>query len=101
MSKSVVFVIFLFCFYNAKAQPLNSVINVRLYGGTNPFRNSQWNNWNIGTANLSNGGSSGTLKYADGTSSTITASINNQGGLGDNGAGYTTGATICPDTVLR
>jgi hypothetical protein len=101
MSKSVVFVIFLFCFYNAKAQPLNSVINVRLYGGTNPFRNSQWNNWNIGTANLSNGGSSGILKYADGTTSTISASINNQGGLSDNGAGYTNGATICPDTVLR
>lgn len=76
-------------------------INVRLYGGIAPFMNSQWNNWNIGTAAFQTPATSGLFKNADGTSSTVSASLTIQGGLSDNGATYTHGATMCPDSALR
>jgi Secretion system C-terminal sorting domain len=76
-------------------------INVRLYAGTAPFLNSQWNNWDIGTGTPPHPASSGLLKYADGSSSTVSAVLSTQVSLADNGASYSTGATMCPDTVLR
>jgi hypothetical protein len=77
-----------------------STVNVRIYGGTAPFKNIQWNNWNVGTGARSNI-SSGALKYSDGSSSTIGAVLSYQDNLADNGVGYTKGAAMCPDTVLR
>ncbi len=75
-------------------------INVRLYAGVNPFHNSVWNNWNEGTG-IVNNKSSGLLKYSDGTNSPIAAILSYQDNLADNGTNYVSGATICPDTVLR
>jgi hypothetical protein len=75
-------------------------INVRLYSGINPFKNTQWNNWTVGTP-LGNNMASGVLKYQDGSISTVSAVLSAQTGSADNGANYTSGASMCPDTVLR
>jgi hypothetical protein len=80
--------------------PSGSSINVRFYAGSVPFQNPLWNNWNIGTGPQINK-SSGILKYSDGSTSTISALLSYQDNLADNGASYTSGATMCPDTVLR
>ena len=76
-------------------------VNVRLYGGADPFRNSQWNNWNVGAAAVQGPVTSGLFNYADGSSSNISAILSIHAGLYDNGANYSENATICPDTVLR
>ena len=72
-------------------------IKVNLYGGTNPYTNSEWNNWNVstGTSNLS----SGSLKYSDGSSSSISAVLSSSVGVVDNGSGY--GSGMAPAQVLR
>jgi hypothetical protein len=77
-----------------------SAINVRLYAGSVPFKNSQWNNWNVGAAPKTNI-SSGVLNYSDGSLSTVSAILSYEDNLADNGTAYTSGATMCPDTVLR
>lgn len=67
---------------------------VNIYGGTNAFNNSQWNNWNTtSSASISN------LKYISGATSPFSVSISSQISVTDNLAGY--GGTIMPDTVLR
>ncbi|MDP4151509.1 MAG: T9SS type A sorting domain-containing protein [Bacteroidota bacterium] len=70
------------------------MINVNVYGGTNPYSNSQWNNWNV-----NNGINSPTLTYSDGTSSGVTASLSINESVVDNGANY--GGTMAPAPVLR
>jgi Secretion system C-terminal sorting domain len=77
-----------------------SSINVRLYAGSFPYQNPLWNNWNIGTGVQINK-SSGILKNSDGSTGTISAMLSYQDNLADNGGAYTSGATMCPDTVLR
>ncbi|HEV3250892.1 MAG TPA: T9SS type A sorting domain-containing protein, partial [Puia sp.] len=77
-----------------------STINVRLYAGLIPFSNIGWNNWNVGAAPKSNI-SSGLLNYSDGSASTVSAILSYEDNLADNGAAYTSGATMCPDTALR
>ncbi len=73
-------------------------INVNVYGGSNPYNNSEWNNWNIGSLQVSNV-SSGMFNYADGTSSTISANLSSSVAVADNGTGYS--GTMAPDEVLR
>ncbi|HEY0066528.1 MAG TPA: T9SS type A sorting domain-containing protein, partial [Flavisolibacter sp.] len=68
-------------------------IKLNLFGGTNPYVNAEWNNWNVsGSLN------SGVLKYSDGASSGVSAAITRHT-LADNGATY--GGTMCPPEVLR
>src|SRR5882762_10262810 len=100
MRKFLIINFFLFLAVALHAQSGNISINVRLYGGIAPFRNSQWNNWNTGTSARTNI-TSGLFKYANGTASNVSAVLSAQGGLGDNGAAYAGNATMCPDTVLR
>jgi len=77
-----------------------NTINVRIYAGSNPFKNALWNNWNVGSAVVNNS-PSGILKYSNGTPSTISAVLSFQDAMGDNANGYTKNAAMCPDTVLR
>jgi Carbohydrate binding module (family 6)/PKD domain/Secretion system C-terminal sorting domain len=77
---------------------VSEFIKVNVYGGSNPYNNSEWNNWNIGSQQVSNV-SSGTLKYADGTSSTASANLSSSIAVADNGTGYS--GTLAPDEVLR
>jgi Predicted peptidase len=54
-------------------------INVQVYGGSNPYVSSEWNNWNVGNA-AANDVTSGTLNYSDGTASSITSVLSNYPG---------------------
>jgi len=67
-------------------------VKINLYGGTNAYSNTEWNNWNT------NFTSSGPLKYSDGTTSAVSAIIS-QNGVSDNGSSYVT--TMAPSEVLR
>jgi hypothetical protein len=78
---------------SAAPPPTTKYVKVNLFGGTNPYANPEWNNWNV-----SGSLSSGALKYSDGSSSTAAASITKHT-LADNGATY--GGTMCPPEVLR
>jgi uncharacterized repeat protein (TIGR03803 family) len=68
-------------------------IKVTLYGGINPYNNSEWNNWNSYSL------SSGNLKYSDGSSSSVSAAISQQSGIADNGPSYN--STMAPVEVMR
>jgi hypothetical protein len=68
-------------------------IKVNLFGGTNPYNNAEWNNWNVKKTLQS-----GTLKYANGSVSTINTSIT-KSTIADNGSTY--GGTMAPPEVLR
>ncbi len=70
-------------------------IKVNVYGGSNPFNDPQWNNWN--TSSLT----SPYLKYTDGSTSGIRASLTDQAGMADNGNGYASSASTPPSQVLR
>jgi len=95
----IFFILSVFVLNVSKGQADKNSVNVRIYGGVNGYKNSQWNNWNVttGTSNVS----SGLLRYADGSASTVSAVLSNPGSVGDNGVGYSNGSTMCPDTVLR
>ncbi len=69
-------------------------LKVNLYGGTNPYSNTEWNNWNV-TASLS----SGALKYSDASVSSISAALSKSSGINDNGTAY--GSGMAPAEVLR
>jgi hypothetical protein len=69
-------------------------IQVNLYGGTNPYSNTAWNNWNVSSSLTSSA-----LTWSNGTSSTVTAVLTASQGIGDNGSAY--GGTMCPPEVLR
>ena len=73
-------------------------IRVNLYGGASAYSNSQWNNWSVGTSSASNI-SSGTFKYSDATSSSVSAILSHSTAVGDNGTGY--GSGMAPAEVLR
>ena len=69
-------------------------VKVNLYGGTNPYNNPEWNNWNVSSSL-----SSGALKYSDATASSINALLSSSGGVNDNGSAYGNG--MAPAEVLR
>ncbi|RYY71662.1 MAG: T9SS type A sorting domain-containing protein [Chitinophagaceae bacterium] len=71
-------------------------LKVNIFGGTNPYNNAQWNNWNV-VSSLT----SARFNYDDGTASNINAVLTAYGLIADNGATYATGATACPPAVLR
>jgi hypothetical protein len=86
--------------YNAPPQNnTGDTINVNLYGGTNPYNNTAWNNWSTPAYEVDGNTTSPLLKYSNGDTSTVTATLNYQAGVGDNGATY--GGTMCPPEVLR
>lgn len=69
---------------------------VNIFGGTNPYNNAQWNNWNV-VSSLT----SAKFNYDDGTASNINAVLTAYGLIADNGATYASTATACPPAVLR
>jgi hypothetical protein len=71
--------------------PVTKTVKVNVFGGTNPYSNSEWNNWNSAA-------SSGNLKYTDGSASSISAAFNQQSGVSDNG---TVSSTMAPSEVVR
>ena len=73
-------------------------VMVNIYGGTNPYSNTQWNNWTIATGGATNQTSTA-FKYTDGTTSAVKATISQTTGLADNGATYPGG--MAPAGVLR
>jgi chitodextrinase len=73
---------------------VTKMVNVNVYGGTNPYANTQWNNWNV-NSNIT----SPTLTYSDATSSGITATLNINESVVDNSATY--GGVMAPAAVLR
>ena len=75
---------------------VSKIVRVNLYGGSNPFTDTKWNNWNI------NGGiNSSNFLYEDKTTSTIKASLGGDLMIVDNGSNYATSTTIIPGNVLR
>ena len=64
-------------------------IKVQVYGGSNPYVSSEWNNWNVGSG-VTNDITSGSFNYSDGTSSSVTAILSNTQAMGDNGSNYAT-----------
>jgi predicted esterase len=81
-----------FEFTAVPSQTTNRFIKVKVYAGVNPYNNAEWNNWNINSA-------SPALKYSDGTTSTVKASLNIPGSVADNGTAYVSG--MAPAEVLR
>ena len=73
-------------------------INVNIYGGANAYTNTAWNNWSIKSKNTSTV-TSPSLKYSDGTASTVSATLSNSSNIADNGATY--GSGMAPAPVLR
>jgi hypothetical protein len=73
----------------------NKLINVSIYGFSNPYVNSAWNDWNLGSTLQS----TGILKYSDGTTSTISAALSAQTAVTDNGPSYS--VTMCPQQAAR
>ncbi|RYY59883.1 MAG: hypothetical protein EOO05_11825 [Chitinophagaceae bacterium] len=73
-------------------------IKVKVYGGSNPYSVSDWNNWNVGTG-VSWNATSPALSYSDASASTVKAVISHSGGVSDNGTGYAGG--MAPKEVLR
>lgn len=72
------------------------IIRVNIFGGSNPFTDTKWNNWNI-----SGGANSSNFLYEDRTASTVKASLAGDIMVVDNGTGYAPGATVPAPTVLR
>ncbi len=67
---------------------------VNLYGGSNPYSNAEWNNWNTtASTTITN------LKYITGVTSTIGATISTQLSVSENTSPYT--GVIMPTEVLR
>ncbi|MDQ6843401.1 MAG: PKD domain-containing protein, partial [Bacteroidota bacterium] len=73
-------------------------INVNLYGGSNPYINSAWNNWNVGTAYTSNI-TSPLFTYSDGSLSGVKAVLSYSQAVGDNASNY--GSGMAPAQVLE
>lgn len=83
---------------NATTPGTTKLVKVNVFGGTSPYNNAEWNNWNIGTGGRSNV-TSAALKYSDGTTSTITANLSQSTSIADNASSYTGG--MAPAEVLR
>lgn len=73
-------------------------VKVNIYGGSNAYSSSEWNNWNVGTGSGTNI-TSAALKYSDGSSSTINAVLSQSQAVGDNGSTYK--GSMCPNEVIR
>jgi len=71
-------------------------MRVNIFGGSNPYNNTQWNNWNV-----VNSLTSTKFNYDDGAVSNINAVLSDYGLIADNGNSYASGATACPQQVLR
>jgi hypothetical protein len=80
---------------NAALQTQSAVLNVNIYGNNDPYGNAAWNDWNLGSNNLT----SGKFNYSTGTASTIAAVFSTQTAIADNGASYP--VTLCPQKVAR
>ncbi len=74
----------------------NKKIKVNVFGGSNPFTNAEWNNWNVAASFTS-----AKFNYTDGVSSNINATLSASAVVADNGANYMTNATASPYQVLR
>jgi hypothetical protein len=72
-------------------------IKVNVFGGSNPYSNAEWNNWNVGTGSTNM--SSGVFKYSTGTSSGAQAILSSGVAVSDNEANYKGG--MAPAEVLR
>lgn len=68
--------------------------NVNVYGGANPYNNSEWNNWKASTSPAS------VFKYSNGSASAVSAVLSDAGIISDNGSSYP-GGTSAPSEVLR
>ena len=68
-------------------------VKVNLFGGTNPYNNTEWNNWNVSAALTS-----ATLNYSNGNASAVSATLTKHT-LSDNGSTY--GGGMAPAEVLR
>jgi hypothetical protein len=77
----------------APPPPGSKFVKVNLFGGTGPYNNAEWNNWNV-NASLT----SAAFKYADATVSAIKATLS-KNTISDNGATY--GSGMAPVEVLR
>lgn len=73
-------------------------IKVNIYNGSNPYNNAEWNNWSIATAGATNI-TSASLKYSDGSASSVKAVLSQTTGTADNAANY--GGGVAPAEVLR
>jgi dienelactone hydrolase len=71
-------------------------IQVNLFGGLYPV--TGWNNWNVGTVAATNRTISA-LKFTDGTTSTVGATLSDTRGMSDNTSTYSGG--MAPAGVLR
>ena len=78
----------------AQQQGTADTIRVNVYGGTNAYGNSAWNNWNV-----SSGLTSSTFTNVNAQATAVTATISASQGVSDNGSIY--GGTMCPPEVLR
>lgn len=80
------------------APPANyaKAIHVNIYDGTIPYSNSQWNNWDVGSAL-----SSSNFNYDDNSASGVHAYISGHQRIVDNGSNYSPGAIYCPPPVLQ
>jgi len=73
--------------------PLAKLIQVNVYGGTNPA-GTGWNNWNVSSSL-----SSSAFTYSTGATSTVKAVLSVNTAVADNGTSYPT--TMCPPAVGR
>ncbi len=73
-------------------------IRVNFFGGTNPYNNPNWNNWNLGSG-LKKDVVSPLLTYADGSESGVKANLSESMGIIDNTSYY--GSGMAPAPVLR
>ena len=71
-------------------------INVQVYGGTSPYSNTAWNNWNVNANYVSSG-----FNYSDGTASGVTGTLSINESVVDNGATYGGTNSMAPAGVLR
>lgn len=69
-------------------------VKVNVYGGSNSYSNSEWNNWNTHSSL-----NSGNLEYSDGTASSIQAVLSHQNSVSDNTTAYS--ITMAPKEVGR
>jgi len=72
------------------------IIRVNIFGGTNPYTNPKWNNWNNKVLLTSN-----KFSYEDLSLSNVNVSSTSSGTITDNGTNYASTSTVCPPEVLR
>ncbi len=69
-------------------------IRVNIFGGSNAYTNSEWNNWNTSASR-----NSAAFKYSDGSTSTVSAVLSAQNAVADNSTTHAT--TMAPPQVGR